>query len=87
MIKTHENEENNKLGESDSENEGENKKNEEIEEEEMAIKPVSKYYKNRQDAEKNRRRGDRIYHKPSKGFYIRRPTPKEKTIWEKILGW
>ena len=77
MIKTHKNEENTKLGESDSENE----------EEEKMPEPPRNFYKTRAEAEKNRRRGERIYYKKGKGYYRRRPQPREKTIWEKILGW
>ena len=68
--------------------EGNNKLDEEdleIENNEKMTSPPRKFYRNRLQAEKNRRKGDRIYHKPGKGFYIRRP--QEKSLLEKLLGW
>ena len=45
------------------------------------------FYKTRLDAELHRNKGERMYHEPDKGFYLRSPRKREKTIWEKILGW
>ena len=47
--------------------------------------PPRKFYRGRLQAEKNRRKGERIYHKPGKGFYICRP--QEKGFLERFLGW
>ncbi len=56
----------------------------EFEEKEMEKKPVSRHYKNKQEAEKFRRKGDRIY-QDKKGYYIRRPQSK-KSFWEDFFG-
>jgi hypothetical protein len=45
------------------------------------------FYKTRLDAELHRKSGERMYHHPGKGYYLHSPRKKEKTIWEKILGW
>jgi len=42
------------------------------------------YYPTRLDAMANRQKGQRVYHKPGKGFYL--STPKRKTFWEDFLG-
>jgi hypothetical protein len=42
---------------------------------------MAKYYPTRAEAEKRRRKGDRIYHKKGKGYYIVRP---RKSFWEKL---
>ena len=56
----------------------------ETEEEEMPKKPVSRHYGRKRDAERNRRKGERIYHDRD-GYYIRRPQTK-KSFWEELFG-
>lgn len=41
---------------------------------------MTRYYKTRSDAEDKRRKGDRIYYEPGKGYYIVRP--KKREWWE-----
>ena len=53
-------------------------------EEEMPKKPVSNYYRSKQEAENHRKRGERIY-KDKGGYYIRRPQIK-KSFWEEFFG-
>lgn len=62
-----------------------NENNKELENGKEMTNPPRRFYRGRLQAEKNRRKGDRIYHKPGKGFYIRRP--QEKSFLEKLLGW
>lgn len=66
--------ENNKLEEKDSD----------IEEE--MPDPPRKFYKKRFEAEKNRRKGDRIYREPGEGYYIRRPQSRKKSWFDEIFG-
>jgi hypothetical protein len=47
--------------------------------------PPRRFYRSRIEAERNRKQGERIYYKRGDGYYIRRPTSREKTIWERIM--
>ena len=55
-----------------------------VENEDMPKRPVSRYYRNRREAERNRRKGDRIYQDET-GYYIRRPQ-SGKSFWEEFFG-
>lgn len=66
-------EENNKLDEKD------------LESGDDMVREPSRYYRTRREAETNRRRGERIYYRAGKGYYIRRPQQK-KSFWEVFLG-
>lgn len=41
---------------------------------------VRRYYRTRKEAEAKRRKGERIYYTPGKGFYIVRP--KKRSSWD-----
>lgn len=49
----------------------------------MPKRPISRHYRSRQEAERNRRKGDRIY-RDKEGYYIRRP--QSKSFWEELFG-
>lgn len=53
---------------------------------ESMANPPRRFYRTRAEAQKKRRTGERVYYKRGEGYYVRRPTSREKTIWEQLLG-
>ena len=48
--------------------------------EDTSEKMARRYYQTRSAAEENRRKGERIYYKPERGYYIVRP--KKRNWWD-----